>query len=122
MDPSGACDQENSGFHYENEAQLFGWCYEFRCREVHYIRGGILGDAAGYGKTATTIGLMDSRRDAPVPQIPEDHAPYFFSSSATLILVPSNLLDQWLQEINKFLGDKSDGTGSSLRVVAVKTA
>ena len=46
--------------------------------------GGILGDAPGYGKTATTIGLIDSSFAVPPPAIPVDQAPYFFRASATL--------------------------------------
>ena len=46
--------------------------------------GGILGDAPGYGKTATTIGLIDSSLGVPPPAIPVDQAPYFFQASATL--------------------------------------
>jgi len=113
---------------------LLGYRWEFRCREMYNIHGGILGDAVGYGKTATTIGLIDSgtcRFNR--PEIPEAARPYFFDSGATLILVPSNLLDQWVSEMRKFLGTDEhhgDGTGASapncaglpLRIVPVRTA
>lgn len=46
--------------------------------------GGILGDAPGYGKTATTIGLIDSSIAEQPPEIPSDLQPYFFHSFATL--------------------------------------
>lgn len=107
-----------------------GWRYEFRCREVYPTRGGILGDAMGYGKTATTIGLIDSQKDTSAStSLPANVAPYFFKSKATLILVPSNLLLQWLSEINKFLGSGGDCGGDNtfadqsfpLKVVAIKT-
>ena len=38
----------------------------------HPAPGGILGDAPGYGKTATTIGLVDSSASEPRPEIPSD--------------------------------------------------
>jgi hypothetical protein len=106
---------------------LFGWRYELRCRECHTIRGGILGDAVGYGKTATMIGLIDSRHDGAHPSIPESREPYFFRSAATLILVPSNLLDQWVSEFNKFLdchlgSARAAGLDRRLRIVPVRTA
>jgi len=47
------------------------------------LAGGILGDAPGYGKTATTIGLIDSSL-AERPTIPSDQQPYFFHSFASL--------------------------------------
>lgn len=46
--------------------------------------GGILGDAPGYGKTATTIGLVDAGVEGP-PEIPSDQQPYFFHSKASLV-------------------------------------
>jgi len=107
---------------------LFGWHYEMRSREFYQIRGGILGDAVGYGKTATMIGLIDSRRSSEHPIVPEDKEPYFFNSGATLVLVPSNLLDQWVSEFQKFLdchiGTRmiNEGILAPLRVVPVRTA
>lgn len=69
------------------------------------VRGGILGDRMGYGKTAITIALMslDSRGRLPANPKPDD----LFSSRATLIIVPSHLLQQWEDEIHKFLGDRA---------------
>ena len=48
--------------------------------------GGILGDAPGYGKTATMIGLIDASagtRDCQL-HLPAESDPYFFKSRATL--------------------------------------
>eukprot|EP00928_Gymnodinium_smaydae_P079803 TRINITY_DN6364_c0_g3_i1.p1 TRINITY_DN6364_c0_g3~~TRINITY_DN6364_c0_g3_i1.p1 ORF type:complete len:1313 (-),score=127.43 TRINITY_DN6364_c0_g3_i1:116-4054(-) len=106
-------------------SETLPWRYLLRCREVYKIRGGILADAMGYGKTATTIGLIDSRRGVQ-PRIPEDESLSFFSSCATLILVPSNLLEQWLGEFTKFLSRTGcEGTSSSpslpLRIFAIRT-
>lgn len=107
----------------------FGWICRIRCRESYNIAGGILGDAVGYGKTATTIGLIDSRLKSHVQaKTPPSDEPYFFTSNATLILVPSNLLDQWLGECKKFVAPASDYGNTSktacgpLRILAIKTA
>ena len=51
--------------------------------------GGILGDAPGYGKTATTIGLIDSSLAEKPPAVPSDQQPYFFHSSASLAPWPT---------------------------------
>lgn len=95
------------------------WRLELRCRELYTVRGGILGDAIGYGKTATTIGLIDSRQRSKDPSIPLTMEPYFFKSAATLILVPSNLLTQWEAEIKKFVEKE---TKMALRVFPIRTA
>ncbi|CAJ1428516.1 unnamed protein product [Effrenium voratum] len=83
-----------------------------RC-EYLGVRGGVLADAIGYGKTACTIGLVDKTKELTMPRVP---MPYrgFVPSRATLVLAPSNLHNQWLQEIKKF-------TGNHLTVLSVPT-
>eukprot|EP00435_Cladocopium_sp_Y103_P055250 s530_g18.t1 len=83
-----------------------------RC-EYLGVRGGVLGDAIGYGKTACTIGLIDKTKALPMPRVP---MPYrgFVPSRATLVLAPSNLHGQWLSEIKKFTRD-------TLKVLSVPT-
>merc|ERR1719326_12557 len=76
------------------------------------LRGGILGDTVGYGKTACMIALIRETRDSETfgdlsslldcekPQL----AKRIFSP-ATLIIAPKNLFDQWAREIEKFSPD-----------------
>ncbi|CAE7266617.1 mus-41 [Symbiodinium natans] len=112
-----------SSVHVKSSAQL-GWQLEFRQRQSLILRGGILGDAPGYGKTATTIGLIDAgTRDCQL-HLPAESEPYFFKSSATLVLAPSNLLNQWLDEIQKFTGGSGvdASSGCNLKVLAIGTA
>jgi len=78
------------------------------------VRGGVLADEIGYGKTALIIGLLDSRHDEATPALPDQDAGFFFSSRATLICVPSNLHQQWVDEIAKF-------TGKAYRVLRLRT-
>ncbi|CAJ1359894.1 unnamed protein product [Effrenium voratum] len=76
-----------------------------RC-EYLGVRGGVLADAIGYGKTACTIGLVDKTKELTMPRVP---MPYrgFVPSRATLVLAPSNLHNQF--------------TGNHLTVLSVPT-
>eukprot|EP00392_Amoebophrya_sp_AT5.2_P008675 g8703.t1 len=80
--------------------------FEFEARYKYNVRGGILADKIGFGKTATMLSLIASQEDAkaPTPPIPEAEKPFFFDlPSTTLILVPSHLVDQWKTEVEKFV-------------------
>lgn len=62
----------------------------------------------GYGKTAITLGLIDSAEhvnDAPA-ELPADFRTGFIRTKATLVVVPKHLMGQWPDEIKKFLGNK----------------
>jgi SNF2 family DNA or RNA helicase len=87
---------------------------EMKARASYMVRGGILADKIGYGKTATTIGLIDSTLHLPSPDIPSIDSDSFIQAKGTLIIVPPNLLGQWLEEITKFLG--ATGASGSARV------
>lgn len=76
---------------------------DLRVRATYPICGGILADKIGYGKTATTIGLIDTTLDRETPPIPQVDAGSFIPAKGTLVVVPANLLDQWLNEFGKFL-------------------
>eukprot|EP00421_Protoceratium_reticulatum_P019726 CAMPEP_0168393440 /NCGR_PEP_ID=MMETSP0228-20121227/19019_1 /TAXON_ID=133427 /ORGANISM="Protoceratium reticulatum, Strain CCCM 535 (=CCMP 1889)" /LENGTH=511 /DNA_ID=CAMNT_0008406821 /DNA_START=53 /DNA_END=1584 /DNA_ORIENTATION=- len=90
------------------------WRLEGRLHcEYAGVKGGVLADAIGYGKTACTIGLVDSTPNNLPPQVPQPFTG-FLPTRATLILAPTNLHTQWLGEITKF-------TGSSLKVLSVPT-
>jgi hypothetical protein len=80
--------------------------FEFEARYKYNVRGGILADKIGFGKTATMLSLIASQEDAkaPTPPIPDAEKPFFFDlPSTTLILVPSHLVDQWKTEVEKFV-------------------
>eukprot|EP00930_Biecheleria_cincta_P046248 TRINITY_DN31898_c0_g1_i1.p1 TRINITY_DN31898_c0_g1~~TRINITY_DN31898_c0_g1_i1.p1 ORF type:complete len:1039 (-),score=190.22 TRINITY_DN31898_c0_g1_i1:177-3293(-) len=82
-------------------------CVDVRARASYPVRGGILADRVGFGKTATTIGLIDMTQHCPSPPVPPPDAGSFIPAKGTLVIVPSNLLDQWAQEISKFVWDGS---------------
>lgn len=96
----------------ENCRFLPHWQLEGRLRCTFMVCGGVLADKIGYGKTATTIGLVDCTRTEPPPAPPADS--HHIPSRATLVLCPANLHVQWINEIKKF-------TGTDLNVVSLQT-
>jgi SNF2-related domain len=57
----------------------------------------------GYGKTAITLGLIDSTAQTE-RDIPSRYRKGFIGTKATLIVVPKHLMGQWPDEVRKFLG------------------
>ena len=100
-------EAEDMAFYEEEieEAVLsqLSWRAEVRVRRAQIVRGGILADEVGYGKTATTLALIDAQKNHA-----EDYAMYEHSEcislKATLILVPPHLIHQWKGQAQKFLG------------------
>ncbi|GAA6010842.1 hypothetical protein JCM11491_004561 [Sporobolomyces phaffii] len=88
------------------------WHAEARATREVTVRGGVVADAVGYGKTAITIGLICARRSHDSKPTPEKGR---IAVKATLIVVPKHLTKQWPKEINKF-------TSSGLKVVELQTA
>ncbi|KIJ55585.1 hypothetical protein M422DRAFT_240196 [Sphaerobolus stellatus SS14] len=93
-----------------------GWRAEGRAQRHVRIRGGVLADEVGYGKTATSLALIDvapykKDRDAP----PKDLAYGRIPVTGTLIIVPPHLTKQWASEVKKFCGDHFE-------VVVISTA
>ncbi|KAJ5815684.1 hypothetical protein N7474_007461 [Penicillium riverlandense] len=80
---------------------LMPWRAEVKAAIPKIVRGGVLADEVGYGKTAVILGLIDA-------QIQKDRSLSWEVSGlipthATLIVVPDNVFEQWQSEINKFL-------------------
>ena len=81
---------------------------EARVEWSRHIRGGVLADEVGYGKTAVTLALFDSDASDGYGR---RHFPMTASATvdgkikvkATLILVPADLVQQWHSEARKFL-------------------
>jgi len=70
------------------------------------VRGGIVADQVGYGKTAITLGLIDAAEEVngPAPKFPAAVQKASLFTKATLVVVPSHLMGQWPKEIEKFCG------------------
>jgi len=86
-----------------------GWQAEAKATREVVIRGGVLADAVGYGKTCITLALIAARRkhDANLPKS-ADRIPL----KATLVVVPKHLFGQWGTEVQKF-------AGSGLKCIAI---
>ncbi|KAG6827082.1 hypothetical protein H0H92_013265 [Tricholoma furcatifolium] len=83
-----------------------GWRAEGRAQRPVYIRGGVLADQVGYGKTAITLGLIDCSYASVEKETKAlGDIPGKIPVKATLIIVPSHLTLQWKSEVIKFTGD-----------------
>ncbi|TCD71750.1 hypothetical protein EIP91_005516 [Steccherinum ochraceum] len=84
-----------------------GWRAEGRAQRAIHVRGGVLADEVGYGKTAITLGLIDCMYD----DVKKDMRKIRdmkgkIPTKATLIIVPPHLTKQWEKEVHKFTGKK----------------
>ena len=89
----------------EVSLKQLGWRAEARATRRRHIRGGILADEVGYGKTAIILALVDcqsSKARSNLQTNPIGRLPL----RATLILLPPTLTPQWLGQIEMFLGKK----------------
>ena len=94
-----------------------GWRAQGRAQRPARVRGGVLADEVGYGKTAITLGLIDcaskSVKQEPRPSKEHLHGKIFVRG--TLVVVPPHLTRQWGSEVKKFTGDH-------FKVVIISTA
>ena len=96
------------------------WRAEVRATRAKVVRGGILGDNVGYGKTVITIGLLCAQReingegrseksmkDTKKNNNDKSNIAVCPTSGrvmldATLVVVPAHLVNQWASEFVKF--------------------
>lgn len=83
-----------------------GWRAEGKASRRVNIRGGVLADEVGYGKTAISLGLIDTAKHVKNHQLPDIPRPGRLTTQATLVVVPAHLTKQWEGEISKFLRRK----------------
>ncbi|EEA28090.1 SNF2 family helicase, putative [Talaromyces marneffei ATCC 18224] len=81
------------------------WRAEAKVVVHRKIRGGILADHVGFGKTAVILGLIDCQHEKDVLES-EEPCNNGIPLKATCIVVPDILFDQWRGEIGRFLGEK----------------
>ncbi|KAK7025211.1 helicase C-terminal domain-containing protein [Favolaschia claudopus] len=82
-----------------------GWRAEGRAERPVLVRGGVLADAVGYGKTATTLGLIDCTHKSVKTEFEKmGRVDGKIAIKGTLIIVPPHLTRQWDSETRKFSG------------------
>lgn len=82
-----------------------GWRVEGRAERAFRVRGGVLADQVGYGKTAITLGLIDCAASSVRKEYKAMKGmPGKIPVKATLIVVPPHLTRQWDNEVRKFTG------------------
>ncbi|KAL7410274.1 hypothetical protein BDY24DRAFT_400679 [Mrakia frigida] len=89
-----------------SEATLgpLGWRAEGKASRKVLVRGGVIADAVGYGKTAVCLGLIDASTKLESLESLSPSSNEFVYSKATLVVVPPHLTEQWESEAKKFLG------------------
>ena len=103
-----------------SEATLepLGWRAEGLAQQPVYIRGGVLADQVGYGKTAITLGLIDCTRKQVARELADaTEIPGKIRVKASLVVVPPHLTRQWSTEIKKFVSSEA-----KMKVVTLTTA
>ncbi|KAJ4303793.1 hypothetical protein N0V90_002694 [Kalmusia sp. IMI 367209] len=88
-----------------------GWRVEAKAETTHNVRGGVLADLPSFGKTVTTIALIDSEFQATSPETLllqhsklEDETSSLIKVPATLVICPAHLAKQWMDEFVSCLG------------------
>ncbi|KAJ5170138.1 C-5 cytosine methyltransferase [Penicillium coprophilum] len=88
----------------ESILPLMPWRAEVKATMPKVVRGGVIADEVGYGKTAIVLGLIDAQYENDCKFPVEDNG--LIATNATLIIVPNNVFKQWVSETKKFLGGK----------------
>lgn len=90
-----------------SEAMLdpLGWRAEGRAQRPVHVRGGVLADQVGYGKTAITLALIDCTAKQVKAELATKEPLWGkIRTKATLCIVPPHLTRQWNTESQKFMG------------------
>ena len=90
-----------------------GWRVEAQAQTSVDIRGGVLADLPSFGKTVTTIALIQSEFEESSPEeiidqnrsAAECTSP-LIDTAATLIVCPPHIAMQWQTELESFLGEE----------------
>lgn len=95
----------------EASLPMMAWRADVKASLPRLVRGGLIADEVGFGKTAIVLGLIDCqfeqdrvRSRNSVKSSPLQNG--LLTTNATLIVVPNNVCTQWQMEIVKFLGTK----------------
>lgn len=88
-----------------------GWRAEARAETVLSVRGGVLADLPSFGKTVTTIALIQSEFEDYAPKAllqrnrtATKETETLLDTAGTLIVCPGHIALQWRAELENFLG------------------
>ena len=109
----------------EERLPRLGWAVETRAQASVRVRGGICADHPGYGKSILTLALIQSQFLDKTPDTVLDElrdrqsdAQGLIPTTATLVICPRTLVDQWVQEAQEKLGLKIDTDVFSMKIVS----
>lgn len=92
------------------------WRAEGRVEREVFVRGGVLADQVGYGKTAITLALIDCTQKMIGKETAKREEIFGkVVTKATLVIVPPHLTRQWGSEVKKFTG------ASAFKTIVVST-
>lgn len=80
-----------------------GWRAEVRATQRRHVRGGVIADVVGFGKTATMLALINKNKQEAADFAKTDRCG-LLKLKATLVIVPATIVKQWGTEARKFLG------------------
>ncbi|KAJ4475050.1 hypothetical protein J3R30DRAFT_3777458 [Lentinula aciculospora] len=84
-----------------------GWRAEGLAQRPVHVRGGVLADQVGYGKTAITLALVDCTwKTVEAEFAKQEPIDGKISLKGTLVIVPPHLTRQWDSEVRKFTGKR----------------
>ena len=96
-------EADDSPFFIEEEVAeailpTLGWRAQGMAQRPIRVRGGVLADQVGYGKTTITLGLIDATHKKAkkiVEKLEDENFHGYFPVKATLVVVPPHLTRQW---------------------------
>jgi hypothetical protein len=91
-----------------------GWRLQGRAVNKVLVRGGVLADGVGYGKTVTTLALIDTQRGNDKPPA---KTPGCIPIKASLILAPIQLCKQWEEQCEESFENRA----SNYDILAIST-
>lgn len=107
----------------EEKLLKLGWSLEMRATALVHVRGGICADHPGYGKTILSLALIKSDpgsnkllNELKGRQTRTNSSGGLITSTATLVICPRTLVDQWVEE-----AQEKGRLGIGTDILAIKT-